>query len=143
MEKKPNWLYKQSAVVPFLVENGEVKVVLITSLKAKKWIVPKGVIEPGLSPQDSAANEALEEAGLLGVVDEAPMGCYEYEKWGGTCKVQVFAFRVERILAEWLEMDSRQREIVPIAQALERIKTRELADIIKKYVRKRTFPDFF
>jgi 8-oxo-dGTP pyrophosphatase MutT (NUDIX family) len=134
--KKPDWLYRQSAAVPFLVENGEVKVVLITSMKSKKWIVPKGVVEPGLSPQDSAANEALEEAGLHGMVDEAPMGCYEYEKWGGTCKVQVFAFRVEKILDEWLEMDSRQREIVPIDQALDRIKNRELADIIKKHVEK-------
>jgi 8-oxo-dGTP pyrophosphatase MutT (NUDIX family) len=134
MEKKPDWLYRQSAAVPFWIENGELKIVLITSIKSGKWIVPKGVIEPGFSPQDSAANEAWEEAGLFGTVDEVSMGCYEYEKWGGICHVQVFAFRVEKILDEWLEMNSRERETVPLKEALERLSNRELAQIIKKYV---------
>ena len=133
MEKKPDWLYRQSAAVPIWRKNGELKIVLVTSMKSGKWIVPKGVIEPKLSPQESAANEALEEAGLLGVVEEQPIGCYEYRKWGGICKVQVFAFRVETILDEWQEMVSRRRAIVPLAQALKLLDNRDLAVIIEKY----------
>jgi len=103
MKRKPDWLYNQSSVVPFIKDNDGLKIVLISSLKSKKWIVPKGVIEKPLSPQDSAAKEALEEAGVEGEVGNEPIGYFEYEKWGGICKVQVFALRVEKVLEDWAE----------------------------------------
>jgi 8-oxo-dGTP pyrophosphatase MutT (NUDIX family) len=135
MKKKPDLMYQQSSVIPFVIESGEIKIVLITSLKSGKWIIPKGVIEPGLSAQESAANEALEEAGLMGTVYDVPIGCYQFKKWGGICNVQVFPFRVEKILDEWEEMDLRQRIILPYKDALERITNPELVDIIKKQIR--------
>ncbi len=55
--KKPDWLFRQSAVVPILERNGEAMVVLITS-RSGRWGIPKGIIERELTPQASAANEA-------------------------------------------------------------------------------------
>ena len=133
MDKKPDWLYRQSATVPLWLEDGELKIILVTSIKSGKWIVPKGVIERHLSPQESAANEALEEAGLLGEVEEQAIGYYEYRKWGGVCKVQVFALRVEKVLDEWQEMALRRRAIVPLAQALKLVENKDLAAIIERY----------
>jgi 8-oxo-dGTP pyrophosphatase MutT (NUDIX family) len=88
---KPAWMFKQSGVIPFRVVDDTIEVVLITSRSSGKWGIPKGIIERDLSPQDSAAKEAHEEAGVVGNVTDRVVAEYEYQKWGGTCKVQVFA----------------------------------------------------
>ena len=90
MERKPKWFYDQSGVIPYRVENGQIQLMVITSRGRKRWIIPKGVIEKDLSPAESAVKEAFEEAGIRGRVSEIPLGEYQYQKWGGTCTVQVF-----------------------------------------------------
>ena len=47
----------------------------------------KGIKDPGLSPRESAAKEALEEAGIEGEIADAALGSYTCEKWGATCTV--------------------------------------------------------
>ena len=71
--------FKQSGVIP--VYKG--KVVLITARGSQRWITPKGSVEWELSAQDSAAKEALEEAGIKGQVFPEEIGTYTYEKMGG------------------------------------------------------------
>ena len=61
--------FKQSAVVPYRLVKNEIEVLLITTRKGR-WIIPKGIIEPELSAAESAAKEALEEAGVKGEVSE-------------------------------------------------------------------------
>jgi 8-oxo-dGTP pyrophosphatase MutT (NUDIX family) len=61
-------LVEQSGVIPYRIENGQIEVMVITSSTGKRWVIPKGLIEPDMTPQDSAAKEAWEEAGLLGKV---------------------------------------------------------------------------
>jgi len=43
---------------------------LITSHRRQDWGIPKGGISKAMSPPDSAAKEAWEEAGLVGQVDD-------------------------------------------------------------------------
>ncbi len=105
MAKKPDWLYRQSAAIPIF--GG--KIVLVTSRGRSTWTVPKGVIERTMTPWDSAAKEALEEAGVVGQVETDAIGSYSYEKWGGECVVQVYRLHVESLLDEWEEMDQRER----------------------------------
>ena len=71
---------KQSAVIPFRRRDGQLEVLLITSSNNKRWVIPKGVKEPELSPRKSAAREALEEAGIEGPVSGESIGTYAYEK---------------------------------------------------------------
>ncbi|HEX4272082.1 MAG TPA: NUDIX domain-containing protein, partial [Rhizomicrobium sp.] len=52
------------------------EVLLITSLNSRRWILPKGWLMPGLSDGQSAAREALEEAGVTGVIATTPLGSY-------------------------------------------------------------------
>ena len=52
----PDWVYRQSAVLPYRFSGGDLEVLLITSRKGKRWVFPKGIIEPGLTPQRSAAS---------------------------------------------------------------------------------------
>lgn len=56
--------------------NGERQVLLITSRKAKRWIIPKGWPMAGLSARKSALREAYEEAGIRGKVGKNPIGEY-------------------------------------------------------------------
>jgi len=126
MKKKPNWFYQQSAVIP--IYNG--KIVLVTSRKKKRWIIPKGIIEKNMTPWDSAAKEALEEAGLLGIVESKKIGTFKHEKWGGVCTVSVFILHVEKVLNKWDEMKIRDRIVVSPEKAVSLITEKKLKKII-------------
>ncbi|MFZ4687351.1 MAG: NUDIX hydrolase, partial [Hyphomonadaceae bacterium] len=100
----------QSGVVPFRVDPaGRVWVMLITNRRGD-WIVPKGMIESNKTPQQSALNEALEEAGILGAIEGPSIGGYSYLKYDVPCRVELYAMRVERTLNRWLEQDERERD---------------------------------
>jgi 8-oxo-dGTP pyrophosphatase MutT (NUDIX family) len=129
---KPEYYYNQSAVIPFWVDNGDVKIALVTSRKRKRWILPKGIIEEHMAAADSAAKEALEEAGVRGVVFKKSLGSYTYEKWGGICTVEVFPMAVDEILEEWLESDFRKRKIVSLKEAVKLLEDKPLKKMIKK-----------
>ena len=132
MNTKPEWYYSQSAVVPFKTNGRKIKILLITSRSKKKWIIPKGIIEDHLSPQESAANEALEEAGIEGTVYDKCIGEYQYQKWGGTCKVKVYLMKVTKIHNDWLESDFRKRKWFSIKKAIKKIREPILKEIIEK-----------
>ena len=135
MRTVPQHYYTQSAVIPYRECREGIEVLLISSRKRKRWVVPKGVKEPDLSPQESAAKEALEEAGIQGSVSASAMGNYQYEKWGGTCTVDVFAMRVQNVLEHW-EESYRDREWVSLEEAVRRVKEPELKRLLKR------LPDF-
>ena len=48
----------------------KLKVLIITSRTTKRWIIPKGWMQPKLGASGSAAVEAWEEAGVLGICDK-------------------------------------------------------------------------
>jgi 8-oxo-dGTP pyrophosphatase MutT (NUDIX family) len=107
------------------------KVCLVTSSNGKRWVIPKGVIEPGQTAGESALQEAWEEAGLTGVLHPEPLGSYLYEKWCGVCHVTVFYMQVSDEAEIWPEKDLRQRSWVNLAGALERIDDPGLCDILR------------
>lgn len=125
-KEHPDWLYRQSAVLPLY----QGQVVLITTRKSGRWVIPKGVVELHLSPQESAREEAWEEAGLKGKVMDHLLGEYTYEKWGGTCHVKVYRMEVETLLDHWPEKGFRRRERVSPTEAVKRVYPPALAEII-------------
>lgn len=130
----PEYFYKQSGVIPYRFKNGKLQILLITSRKKRKWIIPKGVIEPYMTPQESAAQEAYEEAGVLGKVTEEPVGSYEFSKWGGVCTITVFPMRVEKMYDEWMESDFRKRKWMTPEKALEKCENKEMRLMIKNFM---------
>jgi phosphohistidine phosphatase len=130
MGNVPDYFYNQSAVIPFRWRDGSLEVLMITSRRKKRWVIPKGVKEPELSAADSAAKEALEEAGILGRASSHPVGSYRYEKWGGTCEVRVFAMAVDTVLKDW-EESYRDREWVSLEEARRRVREKELKTILR------------
>jgi phosphohistidine phosphatase len=126
----PYYFYEQSAVIPYRCNEGTLEVLMITSRKKKRWVMPKGVIEPELCARTSATKEALEEAGIEGSVSDAPVGTYRYKKWGGICRVHVYVMRVKKVLEKW-EESHRDREWVSLQEAVERTEEEDLRNLIR------------
>ena len=129
---RPAYYYRQSAVIPYRMQQDNMQIMLIGSSKRNHWVVPKGIHEPGLSAQTSAAREAYEEAGIRGVVSNSILGTYEYTKWGAPCAVEVYAMHVNEILpdSEWEEIH-RGRKWVSPGEALGLIKEQSMRPMIE------------
>lgn len=119
---------RQAAALP--IRNG--KICLVTSSNGKRWVIPKGLIDPGHTAGQAALQEAWEEAGLTGVLAEEPSGSYLYEKWCGVCHVIVFVMHVIDAAEIWPEQDVRERVWLSPAAALQRIVDPGLADIVRQ-----------
>jgi NTP pyrophosphohydrolases including oxidative damage repair enzymes len=123
-------LVEQSGVIPYRIMDEKIEVMLITSSGGKRWVIPKGLIEPDMTSQDSAAKEAWEEAGLLGQVFPDLMGTYKYYKSGCTWRVDVFLLLVQTVRENWPEAYKRKRQWVSIPKAIKRVDELELKLIL-------------
>ena len=131
MAVKPGYFCRQSGVIPYRVRKGNLEILLITSRKERRWIIPKGIIERDYNARSSAAKEALEEAGVKGGVHGKLLGIYRHRKLGKTCTVKVYPMRVTRIYKRWPEID-RDREWVSLKKALKRVHNDSLKQVIRK-----------
>src|SRR5262249_47347951 len=120
-------LLRQAAVVPFR----NAQVCLVSSRSGKRWVVPKGCLEPGKTSGEIALQEAWEEAGLLGYLAPEPIGSYVYEKDGFLCYVIVFLLTVTEVVDSYPEVGLRQRLWLPVTQALARVDDTGLRDLIR------------
>jgi 8-oxo-dGTP pyrophosphatase MutT (NUDIX family) len=132
MAQNSSWIYNQSGVIPFRFQHEELEILLITSRRKRRWVIPKGIIEEGLSPEESAAKEAYEEAGIAGTIHPQMVGQYQYEKWGGTCTVKVYLLEVKEIMADWPEAFFRDRQWLSVSEAQTRIDEVDLQNLIAK-----------
>ncbi len=121
---------QQAAAIP--LRGGQVCVV--TSRNGKRWVVPKGCLEPGKTASEIALQEAWEEAGLVGLLQPDPVGSYLYEKNGITCHVLVFLLHVTEVRDQYPEMDFRERNWVSPLEAFARIEERGLREIVRAAV---------
>jgi 8-oxo-dGTP pyrophosphatase MutT (NUDIX family) len=133
-------VYKQAAALPFRYSDDFLQIMLITSRKNKKWIIPKGLLEEDLTEYELAVKEAYEEAGISGRVSDRSLGVYKYEKWGGICIVRVFPFHVDGILDRWPEDYFRNRKWFNPNEAIGVVDNSELKDIIRNFVEKNKTP---
>lgn len=104
---------RQVGAIPYRVVDGQPVFLLVTSRRTGRWIFPKGALIDGLSPAESAAREAWEEAGVEGVVWSEPAGTYETVKVQGLQKrrviVSAYPLEVTVQLEAWPEMAQRRR----------------------------------
>ena len=111
-------VYRQAAVVPYRVHADRVEIALVTSLRGKRWIVPKGSLDDGEDAADAAIRETEEEAGLIGELAEQPIGRYRYTKQNDRYHVDVYLMRVTAVLDSWVESEYRRRRFMPVEDAL-------------------------
>lgn len=128
----PEWIYRQSGALPFRLKKGNLEILLITSRKGKRWVLPKGIVDPGYSAWASAAKEALEEAGVEGRMSDQCLGSYQQEKWGGTCEIEVYPMEVSRQLSDWPEAGGRKRTWLSCEDAAKKIDRKDLRAIVQR-----------
>ena len=69
----------QVAAVCFRIRNRKIEFLLVQT-RSGRWTFPKGGAEAGLTPAQSAALEAFEEAGVHGRIEEARFASYVCKK---------------------------------------------------------------
>jgi 8-oxo-dGTP pyrophosphatase MutT (NUDIX family) len=122
----PIWV-RQAAAIPVRDD----RVCLVTSSSGRRWVVPKGQIDPGHTAGEAALVEAWEEAGLVGALDAEPLGTYAYEKLGRELHVLVYRMIVTEARDEWPERQLRTRAWVTLDEALDRIEEPGLRDLLR------------
>ncbi len=108
---------------------------LVSSRETRRWVLPKGWPMKGRKPHAAAAQEALEEAGIIGKVAKEPIGAYHYVKRmkngsAQPCQVSIFPFEVERERKSWPEKHERIRKWFAIEEAADSVEELELRDVI-------------
>lgn len=121
----------QAGAIPFLIDRGVVKLILITS-HTGKWIFPKGSIKADRTPEATAPVEALEEAGVKGRLIAREAGRYRYSKGGKKYEVILFPLEIKQILSHWEESYFRSRTFEAYPVALQRIGYGSIRKIVRK-----------
>jgi phosphohistidine phosphatase len=125
-------IYHQAAAIPFRSINQQFEILLVTSRNNRQWTIPKGLIEPGVTAEQTAVQEAYEEAGISGMLYPDRMLEFSYRKWQGICQVKAYLFRVEQELENWPEKSIRQRRWVSFAEASKLIKFPKVGKFLRK-----------
>lgn len=126
---------RQAGALPYSLVEGRVVFLLITSRRTGRWIFPKGDIEPGMTAWESAANEALEEAGVTGQIGTEPVGSYRSSaSTDGSVLVDVdlFPLRVENQRETWKEMDQRLRHWAVLPEVRRLLNDRALSRLASR-----------
>ena len=130
-------LHQIAALPVRLNADGAMDVYLVTSRGSGRWIIPKGNPIRGLAPQDVAAREAREEAGLVGPVLARCLGSFEFQRLRGvvgeTCLIDVYPMHVDRQLKNFPEKRERTIRLCNLETALAIAASRPLAELIESY----------
>ncbi|BCH33498.1 hypothetical protein MesoLjLc_54280 [Mesorhizobium sp. L-8-10] len=115
--------------------SGGIEILLITTRRTGRWILPRGWPVKAKTPAQTAAREAFEEAGVIGSVDPRPVGEYSYVKTladgsENDCLVTLFSLQVHGTLVNWPERNQRQRRWHGLDQACEAASDRQLAGLL-------------
>jgi 8-oxo-dGTP pyrophosphatase MutT (NUDIX family) len=128
----------QYAALPWRrTADGDVQVLLITSRESRRWVIPKGWPIKSLSPAHSAAQEAFEEAGVLGKAGDTALGVYHYDKRLRSNRVEhvrvvVYPLEVRQERDVFPETGQRDRLWMSAAEAVTLVDEPELQALLAK-----------
>ncbi|MCW8817900.1 MAG: NUDIX hydrolase [Ignavibacteriaceae bacterium] len=134
-EAKRRTHFDQSGVIPYRRKNGTLEVLLVTTIRKKNWIIPKGFIEYHLSPFQSAKKEAFEEAGVRGSNTTRILGSYKAKKNGSELLTKVYSMRVTAVYKDYPEKNLRKRKWLSATDAAKKVSIPEVAKMIRKFGR--------
>jgi 8-oxo-dGTP pyrophosphatase MutT (NUDIX family) len=122
----------QYAALPYRFQGGQLWILLVSSRRTRRWIIPKGWPIAGRKPHEAAAVEAMEEAGITGAIASQPLGSYRYLKDDENLAVQVLVFplRVDGQAASFKEQGQRVATWFRFRQAARRVAEPSLRRLI-------------
>ena len=112
--------------------------ILITSSKTWRWIIPKCWPTEGKTPAQSALQEAWEEAGVIGKCTDICLGLFSYRKYleeadGLPCVAMVYPVKVREMSDDFPEAGQRKRKWVSRNRAAKMVSEPELARILRDF----------
>lgn len=128
---------QQVAALPYVPIGPAIEVLLVTSKRRRRWILPKGWPSKHFSLPQSAAREAEEEAGVVGSVRTSPIGSYTYTKamptgYSVPCHVFVYPLLVRQHHLSWRERGQREIKWTTLASAARLVDDRELGRLLEQ-----------
>ncbi len=128
----------QFAALCYKVIEDKVKVLMITSRRTGRWIIPKGWPADGKTPIEAAMTEAWEEAGVEGRVTGDCLGLFSYQKNVNDdddlpCVAMVYPLKVKSVASNYPEKGQRKRRWMSLKKAADRVDEPELARILKNF----------
>jgi 8-oxo-dGTP pyrophosphatase MutT (NUDIX family) len=128
----------QFAALCYRIKNDKIQFLLVTSRRTGRWIIPKGWPMDSMTPADAAAQEAWEEAGVVGKADPRPLGLFSFNKFldedqGLPCIAMVYSVLVKSLAKEFPEAGQRKRKWVGRKKAVSLIEEPELARILRDF----------
>ncbi|XP_056843632.1 nudix hydrolase 12, mitochondrial-like [Raphanus sativus] len=136
-----------SGCIPYrLIKDKELEVLMVSSPDRHDLVFPKGGWENDETVLEAASREAMEEAGVKGILREVPLGVWEFrskssistnaedESFGG-CKGYMFALKVTEELREWPERKNRQRKWLNVKEAMELCRYEWMQSALEAFVR--------
>jgi 8-oxo-dGTP pyrophosphatase MutT (NUDIX family) len=129
----------QYAALPWRMrDDGAVEMLLITSRESKRWVIPKGWPMKDKTPEEAAATEAYEEAGVIGKAGRKSLGLYHYDKRLRSGRLQhvrvmVYPLEVREARDIWPEMTERERLWSSPAEAASLVDEPELKTLLAKF----------
>ncbi|XP_020867860.1 nudix hydrolase 12, mitochondrial isoform X2 [Arabidopsis lyrata subsp. lyrata] len=105
----------------------KLEVLMVSSPNRHDLVFPKGGWEDDETVLEAASREAIEEAGVKGILREVPLGVWQFRSKSSTvedeclggCKGYMFALEVTEELEDWPERENRQRKWLNVKEALE------------------------
>ncbi|KAG7654092.1 NUDIX hydrolase domain [Arabidopsis suecica] len=100
----------------------KLEVLMVSSPNRHDLVFPKGGWEDDETVLEAASREAIEEAGVKGILREVPLGVWEFRSKSSTvedeclggCKGYMFALEVTEELEDWPERKNRERRWVKV-----------------------------
>jgi 8-oxo-dGTP pyrophosphatase MutT (NUDIX family) len=127
----------QFAALPYRVKNDAVEILLITTRKKGRWTVPKGWPLRDATPQQTAATEAYEEAGVQGDIGDRQIGRFRKgrlkKRLRVRCDVWIYPLQVTRQQEDWPEKHQRRRIWVALGEAAKLVRKPGLRRAIRSF----------
>lgn len=133
-----NDVRSQFAALCYRSKGDRIEVLLVTSRRTGRWIVPKGWPEDGMTPANCALKEAWEEAGVIGKAQDQCLGLFSYSKLiepdlTYPCVAMVYPVKVKSLAKKYPEQDQRQRKWFSPKKASLKVTEPELSRILRDF----------
>ncbi|KAL8247215.1 hypothetical protein R6Q59_008431 [Mikania micrantha] len=129
LQRYENNLRLVSGCIPYRLaktkEQNKIEVLMVSSPNRDDMVFPKGGWESDETVEEAACREALEEAGVKGILQGNALGVWEFRSKSnqeacreeGGCKGYMFVLEVTEELETWPEQNNRNRKWVMIEEA--------------------------
>ncbi|GLU18695.1 hypothetical protein SLE2022_349800 [Rubroshorea leprosula] len=120
-----------------------IKVLMVSSPNRSDLVFPKGGWEDDETVVEAACREALEEAGVRGILREVPLGVWEFRSKSredlcsleGGCRGYMFALEVTEELDTWPEQENHERKWLNIQEAFQLCRYEWMREALEEFLR--------